>query len=106
MGSAEKTATAVMIDAMALMGQFLKATPKNKGTAGQGRPKKGALRNGAPKSNPPTRRQIGCPDHSVNADATILGRRACQSAALAVPKRNHESTPRRGRKIREAVNQA
>jgi site-specific DNA-methyltransferase (adenine-specific) len=51
-------ATGVKVDALTLMGEFLLTSPKNKGTAGNGRPKKGSTKREQPKDSPPTREQL------------------------------------------------
>jgi hypothetical protein len=52
-------ARAVKVDAMALMGEFLKEAPKNSGTAGNGRPPKGGVQTAPPKNSTPTLKDIG-----------------------------------------------
>jgi hypothetical protein len=73
--NAEAQALADMkADAQTLMGQFLKAAPTNKGTAGQGGgPRKiGGIKVEPPIFSVPTRAQVGLKDKRANAEAQAL----------------------------------
>src|SRR5262245_6990223 len=52
-------ATAVKVDAMTLMGEFLRVSPKNTGTAGNGRPRLGGSPRVPPKLRPATLAEVG-----------------------------------------------
>jgi predicted phage tail protein len=56
---AERHATRIKVDALTLMGEFLREAPKNRGTAGKGRPVLGAPKIGAPKDPTPTLAALG-----------------------------------------------
>jgi hypothetical protein len=71
-------ATAVKVDAMTLMGEFLLAAPKAKGTAGAGRPKKGGSKREPPKNGAPTL-----------ADVRISKRDSADSQTIAVLRKEH-----------------
>jgi N6-adenosine-specific RNA methylase IME4 len=51
-------AVTIKVDALTLMGDFLKAGPKNTGTAGQGRPRKGSTIRELPKNGAATQEQL------------------------------------------------
>jgi site-specific DNA-methyltransferase (adenine-specific) len=65
------SATAVKVDALALMGELMEQAPKNTGTAGNGRPKIGGANNAPPKKQPPSYKDSGIGDkHDATAART------------------------------------
>ena len=80
------SATAIKIEAMALMGEMLKTAEKNTGTAGAGRPKLGGSQKEPPKDAPPTL-----------ADSGITKKESMHAQALAKVK---ESNPELYEKVR------
>jgi len=76
-------AHAVKIDAMRLLGEFLKAAPKNTENAGMGRPNLGSTKKEVPKSQPrPLPETLGKDAHKVSSQAQKLATIAEQGNGL------------------------
>jgi hypothetical protein len=87
-------ATAIKVDAMTLMGEFLKAAPKNKGTAGEGRPRKGGPKREPPKNGAATQEELfGKGGKKVASTAQALATIKAEDPALHEEVRGGQVSP-------------